>query len=73
MLPLPMDDTEPRRAIRFVWMFAMGSGEVVCDRSAAAAAAEEREVVEAEFLKKAEVAAIAAAEEVGGVALACKE
>jgi len=53
-------------------MLAIGSGEVVCDRKAAAAAAEEREVVEAEFFRNAELAAIAAAEELGGVELICR-
>jgi len=67
-----MDETEPLRCIRFVWMLAIGSGEVVCDRKAAAAAAEEREVVEAEFFRNAELAAIAAAEELGGVELICR-
>jgi len=43
----------------------MGSGEVVCERKAAAAAADDNEVVDAEFLRKAEVAAIAA-DELGG-------
>lgn len=43
-------------------MFAIGSGEVVWERSAAAAAAEDKEVVDGELLRKAEVAAIAAEE-----------
>ena len=47
----------------------MGSGVVVCERKAAAAAAEEREVVEGEVLRKARLAAVAA-EALGGAALA---
>lgn len=67
-----MEETEPLRIIRLVCMLAMGSGEVVCERSAAAAAADDRELVEAEFFRKAELAAMAA-EELGGGALPCAE
>jgi hypothetical protein len=42
----------------------MGSGVVVCERKAAAAAAEERPVCDCGRLRKAELAAVAAAEEV---------
>lgn len=47
----------------------MGSGEVVWDRSAAAAAAEDSEAVEGDLLRNAALAAMAA-EELGG-ALCC--
>ena len=47
----------------------MGSGVVVWERKAAAAAAEEREVVEGEVLRKARLAAVAA-EALGAAALA---
>ena len=42
MLPLPTDETDPRLIIRLVRMFPGGSGELVADRNAAAAAADER-------------------------------
>lgn len=45
-LPLAFEDVEPRLTIRLVCRLDMGSGDVVCDRSAAAAAAEEREVID---------------------------
>ena len=48
----------------------MGSGEVVCERSAAAAAADDRDADEAELLRKADVAAMAA-EELGLVFGGC--
>lgn len=69
LVPLPMtllltELCDPRRTMRFVWMLPTGSGEVVCERSAAAAAAEEREVCELLRFKKAELAAVAAAAEV---------
>lgn len=46
--------------MRFVWMFPTGSGEVVCDRKAAAAAAEESEPLEGGRPRKACEAAAAA-------------
>ena len=52
--------------MRFVWISPTGVGEVVCDRSAAAAAAEERLPLETRFARKACAAAVAAAD-VGGV------
>lgn len=55
---------DPRRDMRFVWILPTGSGEVVCDRRAAAAAAEESELCELLRFKKAELAAVAAAAEV---------
>ena len=55
-LPLPTDDTEPRRAMRFVMRLATGSGEVAFDRSAAPAAAAERFTCEA--LRAAIIAAL---------------
>jgi len=61
-LLLPIEDCEPRLIMRLVCRLPTGTGEVVCDRRAAAAAAEESDVVEAEFLRKAEVAAMAALE-----------
>lgn len=56
--------------MRLVLTLPIGSGVVVCERSAAAAAAEESDVAEGEFLRKAEVAAIAA-EELAGRAGIC--
>lgn len=61
---LPLDDADPRRDIRFVCMLPTSSGDVVCDRRAAAAAAEDREGVDGALWKKAEVAASAALDEV---------
>jgi len=58
---LPADEVDARRTMRFVWTLAIGSGEVVCDRRAAAAAAEEREAWEDEFARKAWPAATVAA------------
>lgn len=45
----------------------MGSGVVVCDRSAAAAAAFDRDAAEGLFLRKALLAATAAAELTGAL------
>lgn len=44
--PLPVEDTDPRLTIRFVWRLPTGSGVVVMDRRAAAAAAEDNEPLE---------------------------
>ena len=55
-LPLPIDDTEPRRAMRFVMRLATGSGEVAFERSAAPAAAADRLCCEA--LRAAIIAAL---------------
>jgi hypothetical protein len=69
-IPLPMtlppftEDCDPLRTMRLVCIFPMGSGVVVCERKAAAAAAEERPVCDCGRLRKAELAAVAAAEEV---------
>lgn len=64
ILPPPTEDCEPRRTMRFVCMLPTGSGVVVWDRSAAAAAAEERPVCDCGRPRKAELAAVAAADEV---------
>lgn len=57
-MPLPTDDCDPRRIMRFVCKFPTGSGDEVWDRSAAAAAAEDSEGLEALLrLRKAAVAA----------------
>lgn len=60
-LPLPTDDCDPRRAIRFVTRLPTGSGEVVWDRKAAAAAAEEREAFDDDFGRNEAAAAAVAA------------
>ena len=60
-LPLPTDETDPRRTIRFVTRLPTGSGDVVFDRRAAAAAAEEREALDVELCRKACPAAAVAA------------
>ena len=46
VFPLPAEDVEPLLVMRFVCMLPTGSGDVVCDRRAAAAAAEEREFID---------------------------
>ena len=48
-LPLPTEDVDSRRTIRFVCRLPTGSGEVVCERRAAAAAALYREVLDVDF------------------------
>lgn len=48
-LLLPIEDCEPRLTMRFVWMFPTGSGEVACERRAAAAAADDNEPVDVEL------------------------
>ena len=58
---LPAEDVDPRLTIRFVCKFPTGSGEVVCDRRAAAAAAEEREDMDCDRPGNALCAAVAAA------------
>jgi hypothetical protein len=58
--PLPFDEADPRRTIRFVCILPTDSGEAVCERKAAAAAAEEREGVDPDVWRKAEVAAAVA-------------
>lgn len=63
-VPLPLEDADPRRTIRFVCISPTCSGVVVCDRRAAAAAAEEREALEVVLWRKACAAAVAAFEEV---------
>lgn len=63
-LPPPTEDCEPLRTMRLVWMLPIGSGVVVCERRAAAAAAEERPVCDCGRARKAELAAVAAAAEV---------
>jgi hypothetical protein len=60
-LPLPVDDCDPRRTMRFVCTFPTGSGDEVCDRKAAAAAAEERAALDAGRWTKAWPAAAVAA------------
>lgn len=64
ILLLPMDAFEPRRTIRFVCMLPTGSGELVTDRKAAAAAADERLPFEGGRAMKAWAAAVAAADRV---------
>jgi len=67
LLPITLLLTElcdPLLTMRFVCTFPTGSGEVVCERRAAAAAADEREVREVLRCKNAELAAVAAAAEV---------
>lgn len=58
---LPTEEVDPRRAMRLVWMLPTGSGLVVCDRRAAAAAAEDREACDDELARKAWPAAAVAA------------
>lgn len=48
-LLLPIEDCEPRRTMRFVCMFPTGSGEVACERRAAAAAADDNVPVDVEL------------------------
>lgn len=71
MLLLAMEDCEPRRIMRLVWMFPMGSGEVVCERKAAAAAADDNEAVEGELFRKALLAASVADALGGGSGRGC--
>lgn len=66
MLPLPIEDCDPRLTMRFVCILPTSSGETVCERNAAAAAAEDSDALEGELLRKAELAAIAA-EELGAL------
>lgn len=61
-LALPTEEPEPRRIMRFVWILPTGSGDVVCERKAAAAAEEERDVADCGLRKKADAAATAAEE-----------
>lgn len=63
-LLLPIEVCEPLRTMRLVWTLPTGSGEVVCDRKAAAAAADERPVWDWDRAMKAWLAAVAAALEV---------
>ena len=64
-LPLPCEDVDPRLTMRFVWRLPTGSGEVVWERRAAAAAAEESEALLRELDRlNTELAAIVAAEDV---------
>lgn len=68
--PLPVEDWEPLLTMRLVWMDPIGSGEEVWERRAAAAAADDREAVDGDLLRKAALAAIAA-EELGGGPRGC--
>lgn len=63
-LPPPTELCEPLLTMRLVCKLPTGSGVVVWDRRAAAAAAEERPVCDCARLRKAELAAVAAAEDV---------
>ena len=63
--PLPVEDWEPLLTMRLVWMDPIGSGEEVWERRAAAAAADDREAVDGDLLRKAALAAIEA-DELGG-------
>lgn len=56
-LPLPWEEREPLRTMRFVTVSPTGVGVVVCVRSAAAAAAEERAPLDSRSRRKAFVAA----------------
>lgn len=62
---LPVEDSDPRRTMRFVTVSPTGVGVVTWVRRAAAAAAEERSPFDSAFLMKAFVAA-REAEELGG-------
>lgn len=62
MLPAPTDETEPRRSMRLVVMLPTGSGVVLWERRAAAAAAADKAPF-AGLWRKAWLAAVAAAEE----------
>lgn len=57
---LPMDETLPRRTMRFVWMSPTGVGEAAWVRRAAAAAELERVESPCCFFTKARAAADAA-------------
>lgn len=59
-VPLPLDEVDPRLTMRFVCRLPTGSGDVVWERRAAAAAAEEREGDDLDVWRKADVAAAAA-------------
>ena len=61
---LPRDPLEPRLCIRFVCTLATGTGVVVWDRRAAAAAAFDRLAWDARCARKACEAAVVAAAEV---------
>lgn len=50
---LVFDALEDLRCMRLVCISPMGTGEVVCDRKAAAAAADDREALDARLLRKA--------------------
>jgi len=56
-VPLPCDDKEAFRTIRFVTVSPTGVGDEVCVRSAAAAAAEDRLALDSRSRRKAFVAA----------------
>jgi hypothetical protein len=67
-LKLLVDDSDPRRTMRFVTVSPTGVGVVTWVRRAAAAAAEERSPFDSAFLIKAFVAAREADELGGGAA-----
>ena len=67
---LPLDEMDPRRCVRFVCTSLTGVGEVVWERRAAAAAAEERLAFEGRLARNACAAAVAAAAVVGDFAAA---
>ena len=72
MLPLPMDDCDPRLTMRLVCMLPTGSGVVVADRRAAAAAADDSPPWEGGRWPDTALAAARAAEWVLGV-VGCRE
>ena len=59
---LPFEEVKPLLCVLLVWTWLTGAGDVVCERSAAAAAAEERLALEARFARNAWAAAVAAAD-----------
>jgi hypothetical protein len=65
-LPLPCDDTEPLRAMRFVMVWPTGVGDRGWVRRAAAAADDERDALLSWFRMNAFVAASEADELTGG-------
>jgi len=62
---LPFDESEPRRAMRFVTVSPTGVGVVTWVRRAAAAAADERSPLDSAFLMKA-LEAASEADALGG-------
>ena len=61
-IPLPFDEVDPLLTMRLVCRFPTGSGEVVWERRAAAAAADESEDVDFVVWRNADMAAVVALE-----------